>query len=155
MNKPKYIIVHHECPPQIVNGDRFDIVDNYHKSLGWGGIGYHYFIEKSGIVKRGRADNEEGCHTVGKNTESLGICLAGNFDLEMPSGGQIKALGSLITQKKQEYGILPENIVPHRKFANYKSCYGKLLGDNWARNLIQNNTKENIIQQIKDLLDQL
>src|SRR3990167_5836333 len=176
----KYIIIHHEAPPVVVQGDRFDIVDKYHKSLGWQKIGYHYFIEKSGKIKQGRLETETGAHTIGKNDESLGICLAGNFDLEMPTTNQIKSLISLINQKMMQYGIPIEKIVPHRFYATYslakqgvnapntskwatwdntqpyKSCYGKLLDDNWLKNLLSvfptpPTPKDVIIKRIDEL----
>lgn len=157
MNTPKYLVIHHECPPVIVQGDRFNIVDQYHKSLGWNKIGYQYFIEKSGEVKQGRLDNEIGAHTKGHNTDSLGICLAGNFDLEMPTDNQIKSLQTLITTKMAQYSISSDKVVPHRYFATYslakegtpspntskwktwdntqpyKSCFGSKLDDNWLK----------------------
>lgn len=134
-NTPKSLIIHHEAPPSIVTGDRFNAVDQYHKDLGWGGIGYHYFIEKSGLVKQGRKDDEEGAHTIGQNTSSLGICLAGNFDLELPTPQQIKSLRMLCQEKMQQYGIPLEKVYPHRKFAK-KSCYGAKLSDQWIRDVI-------------------
>src|ERR1700755_3361313 len=105
MNTPKWLVVHHEAPPQIVSGDRFNIVDAYHRSLGWNGIGYQYFIEKSGQVKQGRQDNADGAHTKGHNQDSLGICLAGNFDLEMPTQAQVSSLTALCKQKMAQYAI--------------------------------------------------
>ena len=51
MNDIKYLIIHHEGTGRIIpdNEKRFKIVDDYHKSLGWGSCGYHYFIERDGI----------------------------------------------------------------------------------------------------------
>ena len=138
MNTPKFLIVHHEASPFALrdNVKRFDAVDDYHTSKGWGGIGYHYFIERDGEVKQGRQDNAEGAHTIGKNTESLGICMAGNMDLQMPSSAQVKSLKTLVQQKMKEYLIFPSNVVGHRKYAN-KSCPGKLLSDQWIADLIE------------------
>lgn|SRR3990167_2661995 len=142
MNTPKFLIVHHEAPPMVITGDRFNIVNEYHKqkwdfksSLGFY-CGYQYFVELSGKVIQARADNEEGAHTIGKNTESIGICLANNFDLTLPTQAQIDALTKLLKEKMIQHNILVENIVPHRKFAN-KSCYGKNLPDDWAANLVR------------------
>ena len=141
-NEPKYLIVHHEAPPVITDSPRFGIVDSYHKTKGFPKsslgyyCGYHYFIEKTGQIWKARQDNEIGAHTIGYNDKSIGICLAGDFDLEKPSIVQESALQSLLKEKMAYYGILPENIVPHRRFAA-KSCYGSNLTDNWARNLVE------------------
>lgn len=182
MKPISWIIIHHEAPPIIVSGDRFNIVDQYHKSLGWKGIGYNWFIEKSGQVKQGRLETETGAHTKGHNDDSIGICLAGNFDLEMPTANQIKSLITLLNQKMTQYGIPLSKVVPHRYFATYslaqegtpapntspwktwdntqpyKSCCGKLLNDSWIGILINATiepTKEEIKTQIINLLGKL
>lgn len=165
MNKPEYLIVHHTGgtdanPLADTSHHTFKIVDDYHKSLGWGGIGYHYFIELDGKVTQGRKDDADGAHTIGYNQKSLGICLAGNFDATMPSAAQINALTALLKQKMAQYSIPPEKIVPHRHFAS-KTCYGKHLSDDWARNLVsKSNTEiiveiENHLAQVSTLLSQL
>jgi N-acetylmuramoyl-L-alanine amidase len=138
--KIKYLIIHHFGGTQ---GDAkadtsyqtFKDVDDYHRSLGWGGCGYHYVIERTGKVTQGRKDNEIGAHTIGKNEESLGIALAGNFDVTLPTPEQIEALKQLVTDKMYEHHVPIDNVVPHRKFAS-KSCYGNLLSDNWIKSLI-------------------
>jgi len=40
-------------------------------------IGYHYVIETSGFLVRGRALEEIGAHAKGHNRHSIGICLVG------------------------------------------------------------------------------
>ena len=141
INIPKYLIVHHTGgtdldPLADTSNHTFEIVDNYHKSLGWGMIGYHYFIDKKGNVKQGRQDNQVGAHTIGKNSQSLGICLAGNFDATLPTEAQKIALGKLLKEKSIQYKIAHEDICPHREFAN-KTCYGKKLHNMWAEDLIR------------------
>lgn len=102
-------------------------------SLGWY-VGYTYFIDKKGVITQTRKDGEEGAHTIGLNSTSIGICLAGNFDATLPTEAQKVALKGLLEKKVKEFNILPSSIVPHRKFAN-KTCYGKKLSDTWARDL--------------------
>lgn len=145
-NKPQLLIIHHTGgtdanPKEDTSHHTFEVVNEWHKklwnfksSLGFY-IGYHYFIDKSGKVTQGRADTDEGAHTVGKNLTSLGICLAGNFDVTKPTKEQVEALKTLLKAKLTQYGLLKEAVVPHRKYAN-KSCYGKLLSDTWAKDLL-------------------
>lgn len=150
-NKPEYLVVHHTGgtdldPLADTSNQKFADVNAWHKqnpntnlgepsSLGFY-IGYHYFIDKSGKVTQGRSDNDEGAHTVKYNTKSLGICLAGNFDLTLPTQAQVDALTSLLKQKMAAYNIPVEKILPHRHFAN-KTCYGKKLSDTWAQSLVK------------------
>lgn len=138
MNKVKYLVIHHaggttSNPLEDTSNQTFEIINAYHKSLGWGGCGYHYVIEKNGKVTQGRKENEEGAHTIGHNKESIGICVIGNFDVTLPTEAQISSLKTLLGVLKMRYDV---PIVPHRHFAN-KSCYGRNLSDSWASDLIK------------------
>lgn len=167
MNTPKYLIVHHTGgsdanPLQDSSNYTVDQCNIDHKArfnfistLGWY-VGYQYYIDKSGKITQCRSDTEEGAHTIGYNTQSIGICLAGNFDLTLPLDPQIVSLKQILKDKSGLYSIPLLNIVPHRAFA-VKTCYGKRLSDDWARNLLGVSTpsKEEIKKQIKDLVDKL
>ncbi len=149
-NEPKEIIVHHTA--DVFNGLQFKKVDNYHKSidfpissLGYF-CGYHYFIERNGELRQARRDNDEGAHTKGRNFVSIGICLAGNFNLEFPTKEQEEALGNLCADLMDKYKIPISEIVPHRKY-RLTDCFGDLLKDNWAQTTILQ-TKVNIIMKI-------
>ena len=86
-------------------------------------------------MTQGRADTDEGAHTIGKNNSSIGICLAGNFDATLPTTEQIASLKKLLIEKMRQYNLSADAIVPHRTFA-VKTCYGKRLTDSWARDLV-------------------
>ena len=144
-NNPEFIIVHTEASPIVTNAPRYDIINRYHQqrlfdksSLGFY-VGYHYFIEKSGKLIQARADTDEGMHTIGYNLKSLSICLAGNGDMELPTPAQTETLKKFLNQKAKWYNIPKEKIVPHRKLLTHheKTCFGILLKDDWASNLIE------------------
>lgn len=153
-NIPKYIIVHHSGgtdanPLQDSSNYTVEQCNQDHKirfnfisSLGYY-VGYQYFIDKYGMMTQTRSDTEEGAHTIGKNLESLGICLAGNFDATLPTDAQIITLKQFIKDKMAQYNIPIENVVPHRTFA-VKTCYGKLLADDWARSLVVEKVVEEV-----------
>lgn len=155
LNKPEYLIIHHTGgsdanPLQDSSNFTFDQCNDLHKerfnfksSLGYY-VGYHYFIDKKGRVTQGRADTDEGAHTIGYNLKSLGICLAGNFDATLPTPAQIDSLRSLLKAKIAEYNISVLNVSPHRRFA-LKTCYGNLLRDDWASSLV---TEENEVTKL-------
>ena len=129
MNKPRYIIIHHSLVSRQKNANQFDAVDRYHTSKGWGMIGYHYFLEPSGELKHGRNETVTGAHCKQKlmNYRSIGICLAGNFDMEEPTEEQKMQLLNLIKDIQGKYDIPDKNVLPHRHFATYKSCWGNKL----------------------------
>jgi N-acetylmuramoyl-L-alanine amidase len=149
-NTPEYLIIHHTggtdaYPLADSSNQTFEDVNAYHRtapnvwlgylsSLGYA-IGYHYYIDKKGKVTQGRADTDEGAHCIGYNRVSLGICLAGNFDATMPTPEQIEALKHLVVQKQLVYNIPLSKVLPHRTFAQ-KTCYGRLLPDNWVQMLL-------------------
>lgn len=147
MNIPQNIIVHHTAISRAKNPAQFDAVNRYHKDKGWGMIGYQYLIEADGTVKKGRRENQTGAHTSQKwmNVRSIGICLTGNFDIEEPTLEQVKALHSLVVQLQNKYNIPVKKVFPHRHFAKYKSCWGKLLPDDilgYCRTEIENSNNE-------------
>ncbi len=49
------------------------------KGNGWSKVGYHYIIRRDGTVERGVPEEEPGIHVgnVGRNHDTLGICLVG------------------------------------------------------------------------------
>jgi N-acetylmuramoyl-L-alanine amidase len=120
-------------------------------------VGYHYFIDKYGVVTQARIDTEEGAHCVGYNNHpgdspertSIGICMAGNFDLNLPTDAQIVSLKRLINQKCVQYTIPKENVIPHRKFSS-KTCYGNKLSDSWGSSLVNSvDNKTKIREHLK------
>ena len=136
LNKPNKIIVHHTAASS--PDPQFAAIDSWHKdrdfprsSLGYY-VGYHYVIERDGQLKTARAEWEEGAHTVGQNTQSIGVCLVGNFDNEDPTAQQKATLGDLLHSLCARHNIEPHDIWPHRSYAA-KSCYGRRLGNDWAR----------------------
>ena len=153
--KPTAIIIHHE-----LGNHGFWGVNDFHKqlwnfksSLGFY-IAYQYYIGKDGIVYQGRLDDEEGCHTKGRNFDSIGICLQGNFDYSYPTDTQIKSLKKLILNKMTFWAILPENIFGHRVYANYKSCPGRLWKESELKALLQPDATyyQSILNSLKDWL---
>ena len=43
----------------------------------WKDVGYHWIIDRDGMVARGRPENVVGSHVSGHNSGSIGICLIG------------------------------------------------------------------------------
>jgi N-acetyl-anhydromuramyl-L-alanine amidase AmpD len=147
----KNIIVHHTASN---NNYTLEMCNQNHKdrfgmksSLGYY-VGYHYFIDPQGKVTQTRVDTEEGAHCRGWNNTagnspdrmSIGISMVGNFSVALPTDAQVKALTKLLNDKVKEYNIDPSKIVPHRKYASTE-CYGKLLSDTWASELVTKETK--------------
>jgi N-acetyl-anhydromuramyl-L-alanine amidase AmpD len=113
----EYLIYHHaaaNCTAEAVH--------RYHKSRGWIGIGYHYFIDKKGNIWRGRPEYAAGAHCAGKNYDSIAICFEGNFEKETMNAAQMKAGSELTADIRGRYpGMIAAR---HRDFAA-TACPGK------------------------------
>ena len=107
-NKPEKIIFHHAArsiwDPEGIN--------EFHKSKGWKGIGYNYYIRKDGSIYLGRDENAEGAHTKGENSSSIGICLEGNFEEEEITKEQFESIEKLTHYLILKYDIY--KIMGHR-----------------------------------------
>ena len=157
-NQIKSLIIHHE-----LGSNGFAGVNEYHRqlwnfksSLGFF-IGYQYYLDKSGKVWQGRRDDEEGAHTKGRNLDSIGICLEGNLDIELPTPNQMTSLKALILQKMTEYAILPDQVFGHRKFASYKTCPGRNISDADIRAFFQPTVSyyQALLNSLKDMLSKI
>jgi len=152
--KKTHIVVHHTAVSYNKNPDQFEATNNYHKGLNFPKsimgyyVGYHYEISKNGRLYQGRHDDEMGAHTTQENMneDSIGICLDGDFDIENPTEVQCITLLKIIRELQKKHGIEDGNVDPHRRYASYKSCWGKRVPDDiigyLEKRLIHLNTPE-------------
>jgi N-acetylmuramoyl-L-alanine amidase len=49
---------------------------------GWTDIGYHFYIELDGTIKKGRDIDKTGAHCKGHNRNSIGICYCGGVETD-------------------------------------------------------------------------
>lgn len=116
-SKTTRIILHHAAA---VNCSVQD-VHRWHINNGWAGIGYHFFVRKDGSVYRGRPENAVGAHASGSNSDSIGICFEGNFDIESMPTAQIQAGKELVSHLKGKYRI---GTVQRHRDVGATSCPG-------------------------------
>lgn len=124
------IVIHHAGFPE---GDKDSSAEDIHKfhqeKNGWAGIGYHYVIRKDGTIEQGRKPLAVGAHAYQHNKNSVGICVAGNFNLAKPQAAQMDSLKLLTAWLCQKYKLNPMSkgvIVGHREL-NDTSCPGDNL----------------------------
>jgi hypothetical protein len=101
------IIIHHSVTSQgtdeksvasILRG-----IDNFHRSKGWGGIGYNFAVDHAGRVYEARGRDIIGVHASGSNTDNYGICFIGNSDKKL-SPKAITAITELVTNLQNASG---------------------------------------------------
>ncbi|MFE1859571.1 peptidoglycan recognition protein family protein [Streptomyces anandii] len=84
----------------------------YHvKSMGWRDIGYNFLVDKCGTIYEGRAGGVAkavlGAHTMGFNSNSVGIAVIGTYSKSKPSAAAVTAVARLTAWKLGLYGMNP------------------------------------------------
>ncbi len=126
----KFIVVHQSATKKIETS--FEKIKKFHLYQGMGNIAYHYFIEASGRLRKGRNESTMGTHTRASqmNSKSLGVCLAGEFNNEDPGPAQLKTLESLLNNLLTKYKISKDKVLGHREVYNSATeCPGDSLNE--------------------------
>jgi hypothetical protein len=79
----------------------------------WSDIGYNAGIEQVGsaiIVLPGRPLDKQGAHTQGFNNNSVGICVIGNYDYEIPDNNHLRAAAITAGKYMRVFGLSPIKI---------------------------------------------
>ena len=145
MKKVEGIALHHSGVSVLQS---VEVIHNYHKSKGWAGIGYHYYVRKDGSVYRGRPENMAGAHCPGVNSTSIGICAEGNFSEETMSDVQKQAIIKLVKYIKSRYDI--KWVKGHREIIS-TDCPGDNFPLEEIKNVIANVETPQITNSIEDL----
>ncbi|WP_138431518.1 N-acetylmuramoyl-L-alanine amidase [Fodinibius saliphilus] len=132
-------IVHHSAGtnstddwPAVVRA----IWDYHVNTNGWSDIGYNWLIDPNGIVYQGRGwvdgdDEVQGAHFCGTNSNTMGVCLMGNFEEVAPREEAKKSLSNLLAWKSDEKNIDPLAIQYHSSSQqNLKTISGHRDGCN-------------------------
>jgi N-acetylmuramoyl-L-alanine amidase. len=102
--KPKRevnIVFIHCSASDNANHDNVETIKQWHKERGFNDIGYHYYINKKGMMFMGRDIEKTPAAQEGYNTGSIAICLGGlnKFTLE-----QFQSLKDLCREINKAYG---------------------------------------------------
>ncbi|MCC3767209.1 peptidoglycan recognition protein [Streptomyces sp. UNOC14_S4] len=80
-------------------------------SSGWRDIGYNFLVDRCGTIYEGRAGGVAkpvmGAHTLGFNTNSMGIAVLGTFGSSSPPNAAVNALSALTAWKLGLFGANP------------------------------------------------
>ena len=124
------IVIHHAGFPDGDKDSSAEDIHKFHQEVnGWAGIGYHYVIRKDGTIEQGRKPLAVGAHALHHNKNSVGICVAGNFEVAKPNREQMDSLKLLTAWLCQKYKLNPMRkgvIVGHRNL-NDTACPGENL----------------------------
>lgn len=135
MNNPKYIIIHCSATKETQNVS-VETITQWHKDRGFKNIGYHYYITKDGVIHKGRTEESSGAHTVGYNSNSIGICYEGGLDVkgkpkDTRTQEQKESLIDLILDIKSRYNI--KKIMGHRDTSPDLNKDGKISSSEYIK----------------------
>ncbi len=123
MRKINKIIIHCTATPKGQNVSVADIT-NYHRTIGFETIGYHFLIHLDGKIEKGRPLTRIGAHCRGHNADSIGVCYVGGVNAagkpaDTRTEDQRWALRKLLIDLREQF---PDaRIYSHRDFAA-KAC---------------------------------
>ncbi|MEU3401966.1 peptidoglycan recognition protein family protein [Streptomyces filamentosus] len=94
--------------PSVLRG-----IYRYHvKSSGWRDFGYNFAVDRCGNIYEGRAGGVAkpvlGAHTLGFNTNSMGIAVLGSFGGSTPPAAAVTAVARLTAWKLGLHGVNPK-----------------------------------------------
>ena len=128
MRKIEKIILH--CTATQEGKDySVDIIRNWHMSepRRWSDIGYHFIIrnDESATIERGRPIEKKGAHTLGQNSNSIGIVYVGGVDKDLKAKDtmtpcQEESFIKLVESLRMVFGQLP--VFGHNDFTDKKAC---------------------------------
>ena len=108
-------IVVHQSASNNPKHDNIETIQRWHKERGFTEIGYHFFINKAGVLFKGRDIQKAGAHVKGHNASTIGICLSGEGE-KTPE--QLKTLERLLSELGGKYGLEKQDILAHNDLAN-------------------------------------
>jgi|2_EtaG_2_1085320.scaffolds.fasta_scaffold158191_2 N-acetyl-anhydromuramyl-L-alanine amidase AmpD len=111
MRTIRRIIVHHTASPDDWTLEK---IDRSHLDRGFSGVGYHFVIEATGLVRLGRPVVAVGAHAKGANRDSIGVCLVGAFH----EGGAVPSIQwaaavSLVRDLMMQWSITIDGVIGH------------------------------------------
>lgn len=125
------IIIHHSATK---NGKALSYSRYHVNNLNWPGIGYHFVADKDGLHQTNDL-NTISYHTKGQNTNSIGICHTGNFDLRSPTDQEYWKYIQIVLY----VDLLMGHQLPVHYHFDYssKTCAGKLFNKSYFENTLK------------------
>lgn len=108
----------------------------------WDDVGYHFGIELVGdlyVVRKGRPLEMVGshCKAAGRNVDSIGVCVVGDFDEIAPLFKLQAITAGFLASLCLLYGLPPERVKGHREFESGKTCPGAKWNLEITRELVR------------------
>lgn len=111
-------------------------LDAYHRSRGFDGCGYHFYIRRDGNISQMRPLEQKGAHALGYNSFSIGIAYEGGLDSlgnskDTRTQYQRSSLQTLVFSLLQDYPN--SRVVGHRDLSPDLNGDGEISPDEWTK----------------------
>ena len=116
----KRIIYHHS----LADVSTVEMIRRWHIQRGFSDIGYAAVVRRDGSIEYGRDHRDTGAHALGKNHDSIGVCLEGDFRRYEPTPEQLESCCILQHRYCRFYGASLA-VEFHRLLSN--PCPGPML----------------------------
>lgn len=120
----RYITVHHDGMDRFTGstqGDamaRLERIRRFHRETrGWGDIGYHFAVDRSGRIYECRPLGWQGAHVKDHNEGNLGVVALGNFDEQTPTSAQVEGVRRQVALLMQRYYVPISRVRTHQEWA--------------------------------------
>lgn len=106
------------------------MIDTYHKSLGWPGIGYHFVVSQTGKVYYVGDVATMRYHVGSQNPYAVGIVLTGDFTKFWPLPAQLAGAKRAVAYAKSLIGHHVQ-VLGHRELPDQQTECPGLSFDGW------------------------
>ena len=131
----RYIVLH--CSATRSTQDYSpEALEHDHRARGFRGIGYHYYVRRSGEVIPCRPLDQIGAHVRGYNHCSWGVCYEGGLDSTgRPADTRTpKQRASLLRLLRQLKDYAPQaHILGHRDLSPDRNGDGRITPEEWLK----------------------
>jgi hypothetical protein len=128
--KIRYIVIHHSATADGQQTLSWPAIRAYHKAKGWRDVGYHLGFEwYGGRIEGllGRPWALAGAHARGRNADSLGVCVVGNFEAGPPGRVVWDVLVERVAELADFLRVPTKRIMGHREVSKNRICPGKFF----------------------------
>lgn len=112
----KNIAIHHSAT---TTGSAESFARYHVNNLNWPGIGYHYVVDKDGLISLCHDLDVVSYHVGNSNRNAVGICMVGDFRNQPLYSVQKKATMDLVQQLLKDLNLSIEDVWGHIEFPGY------------------------------------
>lgn len=125
-------VILHCSDSDIPAHDNIETIRKWHMDeRNFSDVGYHYFVQKNGVVIKGRDEDKIGAHVKGHNKDSIGICLSGKEEF---TDAQFRSLEILLIDICGRHDLKKMDILGHSDLDDNKTCPNFALSE-WLSSL--------------------